>query len=197
MTTGRTPQFASFLISIPFCLLRSILGEPNRKSWNSCGLNLVFCIHFSLIYIPRGSYSPRCCQNIGQIKTHRFIFVFILYCFYHSSCLKDQFTVLSLMYVLRYSSHASIFSAPFWIIELRYLRHMRKWKSRNSWRVVLLKIRGAMCTCITLVPIKVKNMMQLCQKHRVIWLRQMNELWSFRSEFYRWAGDSALAFDSS
>ena len=40
------------------------------------------------------------CPNIIQ----HFIFVFFLYFFYHFSCLKDQFTVLSLKFIKREST---------------------------------------------------------------------------------------------
>ena len=160
-----------------------MLGERNTKSWNSCGSSLIFCIHFPFTLLVEGL----CCKAKYRANITRFIFVFSLYCFYQSSCLKDQFTVLSL-YVLRYSSRASPFSAPFWIIEL--LLFMSSWYAQMEV-AQLVKIGGAMRPCITLVPIKVNNMVQLCQKHRVIWVRQMNELWSFRSKFYCWAGDSS------
>lgn len=52
---------------------------------------------------------------------------------------------------------------------------MSKWKSRNSWRLEEL--------CALVSPWFPSRSIQLCQKHRVIWVRQMNELWVFDASF--------------
>ena len=56
---------------------------------------IFFCIHFSF----RAPVEGLCCKPKYRANfIHHFIFVPFLYFFYHSSCSKDQFTVLSLKF---------------------------------------------------------------------------------------------------
>ena len=64
----------------------------------TAGMIWFICIHFSFIAHVEGL----CCKpNYRANIIHHFIFVFFLYFFCHSSCRKDQFTVLSLNLVLK------------------------------------------------------------------------------------------------
>ena len=55
----------------------------------------LICIHFSFLAPVEGL----CCEPKYRANIiHHFIFVFFLYFFNHSSCRKDQFTVLSLKF---------------------------------------------------------------------------------------------------
>ena len=57
--------------------------------------DVMTCIHFSFVAPIEGL----CCKPKYRANIiHHFIFVFFLYFFYHSSCRKDQFTVLSLKF---------------------------------------------------------------------------------------------------
>ena len=51
-----------------------------------------------------------CCKPKYRANIiHHFIFVFFLYIFYHSSCCKDQFTVLNLKFGSSFSLHLRCF----------------------------------------------------------------------------------------
>ena len=62
----------------------------NHEWQNTC--SCFICIHFSFMTLVEGL----CCKLKYRANIiHHFIFVFSLYFFYHSSCRKDHFTVLS------------------------------------------------------------------------------------------------------